>query len=187
MQLNESKQQLLIEHNRFVEEKSMFPIDLIGKVLADIISRKEGKNYHYQNAQYYTNITRKPIFDQMIEPMVQNVSLITEESVMASFYSNDGNNSFSLLVKQGKILPLPKTKGNCIFFYQAYAHLLKFDVELYQFSYIKDFIDQVIDYKIEHQIDSISYHELEQLAHSFLEEKPKQKQNRYSVISHSDE
>lgn len=87
------------------------------------------------------------------------------------------------LVNNGKIVVLDENSINGILFYKYNTDKndIKPNVNLEKFPYLKEFIDYVISYKIDRQIDKISYDTLELLKFKFISNKTSEIKLNYDI------
>lgn len=165
--------QRLLQHNdtmdayhKLVESYSAFDSKKIGKALANLITEFEDTKYVYQEALCYRYST------------TYHVRIIIAEENKCPYYYGD---LISALVR-GKAIVLESCSidpnsslswhsiGTQIPFYRANitTHFLDTCVRYDNFYYVKDFIDELISYKMEHDLKDISSEELRELLIRFI-------------------
>lgn len=153
-----------------VEKYSFFDVDRIGKILSQLITIFEGEKFIYQSTNLYPNIKRDQV-DSCINGKYTNVIVLN--SLSKPYYNERYLNS---LVKNGNAIVLfkgehPRFKKYDIKFYQANldtTHRINQCIGFGKLAYVKDFIDYVINFKIENNIEDISFEQLDKLKDTFI-------------------
>lgn len=145
------------------EYYSYFDMMSIGKIIASLIQIYEGKNYSYQEAYCYPDSK-----SYMGPNFVYSAIIIEEESKCGNY----PNNCIEELLSQDKAIVLVKDISPIDYdmnFYRKneYGRLIEC-VKYGKFSYVKEFIDSVIEYRIKNQKRNISFEELEVLKLKFI-------------------
>lgn len=126
-----------------ITEASLFDISEIGPIMAKIMSKKENKEYEF------ISVDLDGHFSYLISP-------VNEEKA----------NDRDCFVFSERIV-----EGGYVGFYNCYT--LQLPVNFGKFEYLKDFIDMVVEYRLEnnHDVKILDVSELESLMNKFLDEK----------------
>ncbi len=164
-----SKIQEILQHNdmmdtyhKLVESYSYFDSKRIGNIIASLVSTLEGKEYVYQECLC------RPHFDTDYY-----IRIIIDKENKRDYYGS---------IIGGKVIRLSSCKidtnsasswssiGTQIPFYCANTttHFLDTCVKFGDFYYVKDFIDELISYKMEHNLKDISSKEIRELIRKFI-------------------
>lgn len=194
-ELSKSKYKELGEHNdridsycQMLAEYSFFSTRDIGNIIASLIRTFEGINYIYQDTYYDKKEFRRLAFDTEETEIRSRLRIIVAEEDKSNSYSDDSVDS---LVKRGKaiILSTTETMDNQIPFYEANTnnHSLDQCIKFGKFAYVKEFIDELISYKIEKKSKYISFEELECLEIDFITSRVEQIEDNYRVVEEQQE
>lgn len=153
-----------------VEKYSSFDVDRIGTILNQLITIFEGEMFVYQCTNLYPSINIDRV-DSDVATKYTNVIVLN--SLSKSYYNERYLNS---LVKNGNAIVLfkgehPRPKKYNIKFYRAdvnIMHRINQCVAFGKLAYVKDFIDYVINFKIENNIEDISFEQLNKLKDTFI-------------------
>ena len=154
-----------------VEKYSSFDVDRIGRILSQLITIFEGEKFIYQSASYYPNV-KYYNEDAVIDSRHVNI-IVLNELAQPNWYEERYLNS---LVKNGNAIILfkgehPRSNKYNIKFYQADVdniHRINQCIAFGKLAYVKDFIDYVINFKIENNIEDISFEQLNKLKDTFI-------------------
>ena len=171
----DSCNQKIDEYCKKIEEYSTFDDQTIGEVLSSIISVFEGKPYFYQDACYYTSQIEYFLFEKKEFDVCKQVKIVVAESDRHSQYDDQYLGlSINRLAERGLVLVLDEDIDPLkekITFYRSnsISHNLTKKVNFGKFSYIKDFIDYVISYRMKNNLKEITKYELDKIKDDFLE------------------
>lgn len=197
-ELSKNMYKELGEHNdridaycKMLESYSYFDERSIGNTIASLMRVFEGVNFIYQDTDYLTKKVQRLVFDIKETKVTKHPRIIVAEEYKAEFYSDD-RNSLNSLVKNGKALILVDDAGflekGIIFYYaNTDSHSLEQTVKFGKFSYVKEFIDSLISYKIERKLKSISSDELAKLERDFIASRLEQIEENYRIIEQNQE
>lgn len=179
---------------KLIASYSRFDAKIIGNVLAELISVFEGRTYVYQEANYNIKQAQRLAFD-CEETNEQNfIKLIVAEEYKANSYSDDNNdhNNPNLLVQNGMALILANEshswKTNITFYYaNTFKPNLETKVKFEKFSYVKEFIDSLISFKVENEMQRIPKSTLIQLEREFISSRLEQIEAHYSLLQKQQE
>lgn len=151
------------EHYKLIEKYSIFDEQEISKIFQELITIFEGEDYIRQ-----TNTVCSSQYSYRYN--YANIIINKDEANDSLVYSKEDLN---ILAKQGKALIIKynssKKENSSIKFYELnkkgdLKQLFKFG----KFKYLKDFIDLVISYRIDNDIENISEDELQLLMKEFI-------------------
>lgn len=171
----EACEQKIDQFCKTVEVCSTFNSQDIGDVLSSIISSFEGRSYFYQDACYYTSQVEYFLFEKKQFDVCKQVKIIVAETERHTQYDDEclGARSLSRLADRGLALVLDEDTNplnETITFYQSNAtnHNLTQNVNYGKFTYVKDFIDYIVSYRIKNNLTEITREELEKIKVDFL-------------------
>ena len=151
-----------------IEYYSYFDSEQIGPIIRDLVTLFEGEQFVYQSALYYSQDEKSGL--ESIKIIVLN------DKKQENWYDE---RYFNSLVKYGNAMALTKTTTFyphlAIYFYCAdELHRVNQNVGFGKFSYIKEFIDGVILYKMNKKEKYISSEELDKLKIDFIKSRIEQ-------------
>lgn len=158
-----AKNKELEEHNgkiddycKKLETYSRFQGREIGKIIASLVRIFEGTNYVYNGAYYYTTQAQNLGGNEITVNVRKHPRIVVSIEYRADSYSDDSN-SLDSIVKKGKALVLvddADVLGDGILFYRVNPENRSLDqyVNFGIFSYVKEFIDGVISYRVDHDL-----------------------------------
>lgn len=150
----------LNEYKYLINIYSTFPKELIGSLLAQLMSRKEGREFKFQCAQYTDDN--------------QNASwaCIIIDIYKAHYKYDNKNNSLFKLVQDGDAIILqfsPTNNFSNITIYPLYNSKPSFG----KYDYIRTLVNDIINYRLNNHIIDINYNELKEFANGILNQKKK--------------
>lgn len=165
-----------LEISNILDKYSSFDVNIIGPVLADLMTKIEGKKYIFYNLEY------NGIFNRNVVDYKKKAVFISKESERKELEAACVIKPEALFsdYKQYCLLDSYNDYGeNIVTVYKCYNKsnlvgdlCLKIELEFpyldFQKSYVKDFIDYIIDIKIKNDIKDISKEELELFLAEFL-------------------
>ena len=162
-----------------VKRHSSFSEAELRRNLCSLMSIYEGKNYIYQDTYYCT-------VDEQQEFIRKHPRLIIDKDDSSDPYSDSLGSSLSKLQAEGKALVLADDKPSYstgISFYRINKgnNALDSIITNQQFSYVKDFIDLLIDYKITNDTETIPYDTFEELKREFILSSVEEIKDNYSA------
>jgi len=159
----------ILEYCSKLDKCVTFEANEIGPVIAEIVTALENEEYLYQGGVCY-HITAFD-YNRKINK-TKTPSIIVAKARLCDFYLESGTRNLQAIINDGKAFVLTERGSNLdqkINFYQVdgWNCLLIPQVNFGYFSYINDFIDEVISYKMEHDF-TLDQEELENLKKSFI-------------------
>ena len=196
-ELSTSKYQELSEHNRrtdtycrLIKSYSYFDVKKIGNAIASLMKTFEGTNYIYQEAEYHTTEVEVLVFDKQETKVTKHSRIVIAEDSSRNWYSDDKGENLNSIVRNGKAIILSDDMlEREIPFYCAntVTHTLEQRVQFGRFSYVKDFIDELISYKMEHSLKDLPPEEIERLKIDFISSRVKQIEENYRLVAQQQE
>lgn len=196
-ELSKAKYRELGDHNsrtdaycRLIESYSYFDAKNIGNAIASLIRVFEGINYIYQEAEYHTTKVEVLAFDKQETKVTKHPRIVISEDSRHNWYSDDRSENLNSIVRNGKAISLADdTTETEIPFYCANTstHTLEQCVKFGRFSYVKDFIDELISYKIERNLKDLSSDEMESLKIDFISSRVEQIEKNYRLVAQRQE
>lgn len=176
---------------KLLEKYSTFNSGMIGNVLAKLVSLVEGEDYSYNEAIHNTYKFECTVFGMDSSKVQNKLLMIVKDNYKKNYYDDYDENSNEIfkLVKAGNSFVLLENedyfdkKMKSITFYTFKDGILKFLIELNKFSYIKEYIDLVLEYRFKNMIDNISEKELLGLMSKFILSKKEMIENNYKKIT----
>lgn len=155
----------LSSYRELLRKYSTFNSKLIGETLEKLVSMIEGEEYSYQHAIQETTKRESTVFGSETFPAKYNVQWIVCKERGSSYYREfrEYGDSIYELVKKGKAILLEKQEGHenkDIQFYSNHYDKLESLVDFGKFDYVKIFIDSVIQYRFQNNMEKISEKEL---------------------------
>lgn len=154
------------EYCKLIEKYSTFNSIYIAYILAELISVFEGKKYIISEMSYHP--------EKGSPAQVQDILVIIEEKNLEKInaINHISERYFYHLIKTKKIilvdskysLYMPET----IKFYKFETGTINQNISLRGYTYLKDYIDMVINYRIENNKSEITDEELEKLKNQFI-------------------
>ena len=162
----------------------------IGNAVASLIRIFEGVNYVYQDAFYFTSQADIDSKSQATTSR-KRPRIVVQEEFKSSTYL-DSDNGLNSLVKNGRAIILvddADTLEDGIPFYRANTemHNLEQCVKFGKFAYVKEFIDTLIDYKVEHGVNYIDPEVLRKKEEDFIIARVDQIQENYNRVGQQQE
>ena len=186
-----NKQNRIIdEYCRFIESHSYFDVKNIGNAIASLIRTFEGANYIYQEAEYHTTEVGTLAFDKHETKVTKHIKIVVSEDSRHNWYSDDRSENLNSIVRNGLaiILTCDTTEIEMPFYRtNTNNHTLEQCVKFGRFSYVKDFIDELISYKIEHNLKNIPADEIERLKIDFISSRVEQIEENYRLVTQHQE
>lgn len=166
---------------------SEFDSDIIGKILEQLVTTFEGEEYCYQETIYNTTKVIQCTFDKVEQKICEKVRVIVKLDYKETKYDyRFVNDNIDKLITNGKLILLDKNEErlgkNITFNYMNNRrNNIKSDVKYGRFEYVKEFMDIVIDYRINNNIIDITKEDLQRLLKKFLTDKINQIESNYQL------
>ncbi|MBQ7141291.1 MAG: hypothetical protein IJO32_07310 [Bacilli bacterium] len=155
-----------------IENYSAFKIDDLGKILAELITIFEGEKYSYQKTHV---MYKDDTFDSLDLIVLNNLKKYNYKS--RYYYS---------LTKNGNAIDLQDSNIyiNYVLFYEAdtYLHRIKQNTRFGKLPYVKEFIDLLISYKIENEIEDLSKEQLQEFLNEFVKARIDKINYNYQIL-----
>ncbi len=168
------------EYCNMIAKASHFEANQIGNTIASLIRTFEGINYIYQDTYYNIKETRM-LTERNIE---KNLRIVVALENKPTSYSDA---KVASLVKHGKALVLEcgTYLEDDIVFYRpnsGYNGVICY-VDFKSYPYVKEFIDILVSYILEHQLKQITPEELKTLEKEFIASRISQIEENYQLVS----
>lgn len=176
---------------KVIEFYSYFDVKEIGDAISSLMSVFEGLRFIYQDTYYLTKQAQRFVFDCDETSVEKHVRIIVAEEYSDESYS-DNRTSLNLLIKNEKAFVLDEDtdiiKKEVPFYYlNMNSHSLEQTINFGKFSYVKDFIDILISYKIENKLKNISFDEVVKLETEFIESRLEEIKENNSIMGQQQE
>lgn len=153
------------EECKKIEEYSCFYSKDIVSAIDDLIRIYEGERYTFQNTYYHVDPKRSILTSE--------VAIFIKKDKAIEGLKGYPFHYFKSLLKHGEVLVLINDDN---LFTNKDINFYKYDgkrdinqtIKYGKFNYIKDFIDYIISYRIENDIDEISFETLNELKVNFI-------------------
>lgn len=145
------------------------------QILADLMTIFEGRQYVYQKAEYKKN------------KEYRYVDVIVLDSCLKQQYSDEEDETLDSLVDNGKMLLLEYSYLQtfpvefCFYEFDSKNHSLVSKVKLDSFKYIEEFINRLIEWKINNYDNPISPDIIDELEIQFLRDKEETIRLNYNI------
>lgn len=146
-----------------IEKYASFDSCQLGQVISSLVSIFEGEKFEYTVSKYY------PLDKNEKQSVIKMIVLSTR-----SFPEGYTERYVNSLIKKGNAMVLTRNGAMTSMFQQVYFytagenHTLVQNVGCGRFSYVKEFIDDVIDYKITLNKTQLSDPEFDKLMNAFI-------------------
>ncbi len=165
--------QELENYEKLLEKYSTFDSELIGSIIEKLVTLVEGEEYFCQKVNHETYEYESTVFGRELFQVDKKIFMIVKASQKQGYYCdyNEQDNEIERLVKNGQAFLLAESKyyhKKNITFYTAHEGKLKSLVDFHQFSYVQDFIDLVVQYRFNNNLDKVSEKELFSLMNQFI-------------------
>lgn len=163
----------LQNYKKLLEKYSTFDSKMIGNIIEKLVSLIEGEDYSYQEAEHETYEYYQTVFGMESCRTNKKVLLIVKGNDKQGYYYDNGiyNNEVHKLVKSGQAFVLAEDEFNYnkkIKFYRVKEYSIKSLIDFNQFSYVQNFINLVIKYRFEKNLDEITEKELLSIMSEFV-------------------
>ncbi len=161
----------LKDHTKKLQSFSTFDNRIIGNILEKLVSVFEGEEYCYQETFFKTKKPEFYLFDKDEPEINKKVRIIINSDCQKNNYDHKFNN-LNFLVDNDKAIILeedddslePQISFNHYFENNNIDNEIKSD----KFNYVKEFIEKVINFKIDNNLKNIKEKELNILLKEFL-------------------
>lgn len=171
---------------------STFNAELIGHVIEELIKIIEGEDFKFQIAEHKISHLQYNIWSQPYESVVKKrVQLIVNAKKLRSEYyqSLHSESEITGLINTGNAILLGEAKyfdTDKIKFYDVKDNQIVCLANFGRFDYIKDFIDDVIEYRYANALEEISEAELVNLLQDFINSHQDIITRNYLLRAHTD-
>lgn len=173
-----------------IESYSYFDAKVIGNAIASLMRIFEGTNYIYQETEYRTTEVKVFTFDKLETRVKKHPRIVITEDSWRNRYSDCIGENLNSIARSGKAIILNNDMHEEeTQFYHANSgnHTLEQCVKFGRFSYVKDFIDELISYKIERNLKDLSSDEIERLKIDFIASRVEQIEENYRLVAQEQE
>lgn len=167
-ELLEAWQKYLNQRIGFIKVACKYDCSEIGPIIARLISHIEQQEYIYQKAMYTETESFSARWGTDKEYDEYEIYLVTKKTNARQYYEETKGSSYMLSSSNNLILRLNNILGNRIDSVSFYDSNINKAVDVKGFSYVYDFIDYVIERKIEKKVVKLPQEELEGLLNEFL-------------------
>lgn len=145
----------LIDFNKLFSKYSTFNIDLVGKVLQQLISIVENEEYLYKQVTHKFKKRVHGVMDSWDEDIEIKVGIIVRKDKLKNCYDSSYESEINKLVKNGNALLLSEQdiyNNKEITFYTFQDGHFLCCIDFGRFDYIKEFIDNIVQYRFQNDI-----------------------------------
>ena len=136
---------------------STFDLELLGKCLEQIVSIFEGESFLYREAVHNSKITKHGVMDSWEEDVKTKVKMIVKESKLTNNYNSasSDNNAIDKLINNGNAIVLVEKDfflrdSDIITIYSLKDNQLISNINFNKFDYVRKFIDNIIQFRFQH-------------------------------------
>lgn len=181
--INDSKKQIKIYSERIMEF-STFNSAVIGKILAYLMTVYEGEEYCYQETIHHTTKTENCIFDRITYDIDKKIKIIIKLDEKRYEYFKYEN--LYEKVVEGLMIILEQNENrlsdDIIFkIVDSQKNGITDNVNYGEFGYVREFINYLIDFRINNDKFNISEKEINELLKVFLESKKDKIEANYKL------
>lgn len=174
----------LDHYKSLIANYSTFDSKMIGEIIEKLVSLVEGEKYSYQMVKHETYEYQWSYFGREIVPVINRVLMIVKDSLKQEYYCDydADNNKIEKLVEKKHAFVLAKNEYyfyKTIQFYKANEGIIESLVDFNKFSYVKEFIDSVIQYRFQNDLEKITETNLLALMKQFVLSKREMIENNY--------
>lgn len=160
----------ILNNKKTIQKYSTFNLNIIGKIIAKLISTIELEEYKYIKCTHDTYYFESGPYGKDSFPTTNECFLVVSNGNDLMYYKDrdDNNNIINNLCINKKAYLLyegEKSSTSTILPMERY--------NLNNLDYVNEFINYVIDYRVDNDIEKISYSQLEVLLTNFLYKKSK--------------
>ena len=160
-----------------VEKHSYFDVNIIKEVIEDLVNLYENEEYSCVITNHNTYKYKTGMYGSYLDEVTDKVLIVTKKENVKSIYSDisKNDNCIDNLINKGDTFVVQRSEtafiGNYIYFYSVKGNILTSTVDYQRFTYVKDFIDFVIGYKIFNKMndEDISIEQLKYLLSVYIE------------------
>lgn len=154
---NYSTKKQLKELEEKILKYSTFDLELLGKCLEKLVSIFEGESFLYKEATHNSKITKHGTMDSWEEDVKTKVKMIIKESKLTNNYNSasSDNNAIDKLIINGNAIVLEEKDfflrdSDLITIYSLKDNQLISNIDFNKFDYVKEFIDNIIQFRFQH-------------------------------------
>lgn len=161
------------DYKKLLETYSTFDSQMIGNIIAKLVSIVEGEEYSYQEAEHQTFEYDSTVFGNELLGINKKVLMIVKGSQRQECYCDytKENNEIKKLVGSGEALVLSENKfgyDKKIKFYTAKEDTVESLIDFNRFSYVENFINTVVQYRFENHLNKISKEDVLDIMKKFI-------------------
>lgn len=186
---NDLQQSELNVFDKLFVKYSTFNIDLIGKMIEQLITRIEMEDYLYDNSIYKFKKRVHGAIDSWDEEEQIRLKIIAKKDALiecrdCNEYSYKNESRIYKLIQNGEAIVLSEQnfysrENKNVTFYTIYKGQLKCLINFNNFSYVKDFMDLVLKYRFKNNLDEMSEKNLLYLMYEFILKQKKRVEDNY--------
>ena len=132
----------LIEFNKLLQKYSTFNIDQLGKAISKLISLIESEEYVYKKVSHKFQKRVHGVMDSWDEDVETKANIVVKKEQSPDCYT-----SFEIDLKDGILLTEQETDKKRVTVYTIQNNQITSSINFGRFTYIKEFIDKLIQYK----------------------------------------
>lgn len=171
-------------YKKQLENYSTFDSKMIGNILEKLVSLVEGEDYSFQKASHDTYEYESTVFGSECFKVNKKLLMIVKGNQKQEHYydySAEENEVEELIEKHNAILLADNiySYDKRIRFYTVNDGSVRSLIDFNNFSYIKEFIDIVVQYRFDNSLDKITEIELLELMRQFVLDKKELIEDKY--------
>lgn len=145
---NDSIKVKLNEFEELLKKYSTFNIDIIGKAFQELISLMENNNYLYKQVTYNQNEKIHGPIDSWDESIPTTINIVAKEDNLI----NNFEKGIKELIRSDSAIILSDNNTSKVSFYGLNNGQITCNVDFGRFSYIKQFIDSIVQYRFQNRM-----------------------------------
>lgn len=173
----------LQNQEKLIKSYSTFDSEMIGNIIAQLVSIFEGEVYSFQKATHETyKYESTPYGSESFRTTKKMLMIVQGNNKYSSYYDyNENNNVILRLIAAGQGFVLSESEFDydkkITFFKSTTENFLV--MNCHKFPYVKDFINLVIQYRYENHLENITKNELLNIFNQFILSKQEIIEERY--------
>lgn len=168
-----------------IDKYSTFNKNMIGKILSKLMTIIEGKEYVFINAKHKTFERECTVFGSEIFETEKFIDLIIEKKYSSDYYIDfdETKNSVNNLVLKNRGILLNSSDYHIskMKFYNVRNNMYS-TIDYKLFTYVKEYIDLIIDYRYKNEIEIVDKELLLKLLYEFVSAKKDLISEKYSLL-----
>ena len=175
---NYSTKKQLKDLEEKISKYSTFDLELLGKCLEILVSIFEGESFLYKEAIHILKVRMHGVMDSWYEDEETKVKMIIKQSKLINKYNSYSNttNAINKLINDGNAIVLDEKAvflrfSDKIIIYKLKDNQLISNINFGKFGYVKQFIDDMIQFRFQHNKTEFNEKDILNYMKKFIQEK----------------